>query len=135
MGRGTDGCDVLHWLDTLCIVLLTFMILGFGQYAIECDGKLREVDTSSGLFTSSFMTPRSENGDQRQRVLTYTRYMLLALRDSGVAPPIELLELTDNHLDISTTTDSKHARGKEAGKVLSGSAYEEEDLGLPIFLL
>ena len=40
------------------------------------------------VFTSGFMTHSSENGNQRQRVLTYTRDMLLALRDSGVASPI-----------------------------------------------
>ena len=116
-------CAVLC-LATLCIVLLTYMILGVGQYASECDGKLREVDTSSLAFvrTPGFMTPRSENGDQRQRVLTYTRDMLLALRDSGVAPPLNLSLQTT----ISTTTDSKHARRKETGKVVSGSAYEEE---------
>ena len=81
-----------------------------------------------GLFTPGFMTPRSKNGDQRQRVLTYTRDMLLALRDSGVAPPIEFLELQTS---ISTTKDSKYARGKEAGKVVSGSAYEEDKLAPP----
>ena len=48
--RGTDGCDILLCLATLCIVLHIFMILGVGQYANECDGKLREVDTSSLAF-------------------------------------------------------------------------------------
>ena len=69
----------------------------------------------SGLFTSGFMTSRSENGDQRQRVLTYTRDMLLALRDSGVAPPIELLELTDNHLDNNKQQTHQRKRGRKGG--------------------
>ena len=47
---GKDGCDILLCLATLCIVLLTFMILGVGRCADECDGKLREVDTSSFAF-------------------------------------------------------------------------------------
>ncbi|KAI0241448.1 hypothetical protein LSAT2_026264, partial [Lamellibrachia satsuma] len=68
-----------------------------------------------GLFTSGFMTPRSENGDQRQRVLTYTRDMLLALRDSGAAPPIELLELTDTHLDNNRQQTHQRKRGRKGG--------------------
>ena len=66
---------------------------------VESYAKWRLLLLLCGLFASGFMTPRSENGDQRQRVLTYTRDMVLALRDSGVAPPIELFELTDKHLD------------------------------------
>ncbi|KAI0209756.1 hypothetical protein LSAT2_005530 [Lamellibrachia satsuma] len=92
------------------------MILGVGQYANECDGKLREVILLlCRLFTSGLMTPRSENGNQRQRVLTYTRDMLLALRDSGVAPPIELLELTDNHLDNNKQQTRQRKRGRKGG--------------------
>ena len=68
-----------------------------------------------GLFTSGFMTPRSENGDQRQRVLTYTRYMLLALRDSGAAPPIERLDLTNKHLDNNRQQTRLRKRGRKGG--------------------
>ena len=39
-----------------------------------------------GLFTSGFMTTRSENGDQSQRVLTYTRDMLLAIPETLDGP-------------------------------------------------
>ena len=68
-----------------------------------------------GLFTSGFMTPRSENGDQRQRVLTYTRDMLLALRDSGAAPPIERLDLTNKHLDNNIQQTRLRKRGRKGG--------------------
>ena len=134
---GTYGYDSLLCLATLCIVLLTFMIFGVGRMASYAKWTLLML-LLCGLFTSGLMTPRSKNGDQRQRVLTYTRDMLLAFRDSGVAPPIELIELTDNHLDNNIQQTRQRKRVRKGGarqhlrrKKTSPPSYDFEQCTIP----